>query len=605
MELFRRKQKLVFWIVTIIIVPSFVLVWGYSGRGSAESGGDPELARVNGVSLSLSEFQRFRQRLTAAIGEIPYQVSGAPENEVIPGLWSYLWSWYIISEAEKAEVGAADNLVGTYLRNTHSTVAARYRQDPSSLEAAVEAACLRNQVTRAEFMRGVKEWLTLVNYVELDSGIITGDLGSAYLLYALDRAEFDLKRLRVVPDDATREAAKQLVMAKPESELQTEVRARIEASASDPRYRQEAKWRLAYVLLPMMETVQYTPDATEIEARYNTDRDTIYSGKSLEEVRDAVAASLVQQERERLTLRNLTVDVDVELRQYGNEPMEKLPFLTKLLEYNAKAGDTGPEPLTSREIAEKSPLAPVPVLTGLLDMLDRLDPEFRDREIADWKAGFMFTQSPLRTEAGFIRLKLLDYQPSEPKPVDTPDGTIDPSLYEAGLTDLVAEQVDVLLRERVERIQQELAELLEARRSDQEFTGEVASLFDALPVESLNYRDITGSNEDYQNARLGVYEFRGPLEIPAANGGGWELVVLTERRLPNPTVFQAEAISLRNDYLNRIRVAGMGRVGYSFSGQSLVQMLQPSEEMYESFWNRIANQDIVLNREFIVPGGES
>lgn len=605
MELFRKNQKVIFWIITILVIVAFIgmdYIFGsryYRGDG----GGGGYVAEINGKRVDYAEYSKFRQRLMAAMGETPFQVAGAMQNDALPGLWDYLWAMFLVAEGEKAGVGASDALVGTYLRNAHPIIAERYKEDPSKLDEAVNSVCLRNQISRSEFLRGVKEWMIINNYVELDNATLVSTAGSAYSLYALERSEFDFKRIRVEATDTIREQAKKDVMEKPADDLNVEVREFIAASAADPRYREPAKWRFAYVLVPFTaEAETRAPTEEEIQAQYDTYKSINYDDKPLDEVREAVTADLARQERERLTLRNLTVDVDQQLREHGGMAVEELAKLTPLLKNDVKTGDTGADLRTAVELASSGVLAPMPTLVDMLTLLDQIPPEMRDGEVDNWKSAYLLTTSPMRNDQGYVRLKLLDYQPSVPVEIGGAGEKIDSELLETALADMIDRRVRELTRERADEIERQIGDLMEARRAGGEGDPETGELFDQLPVESKSYREIATA-ADLEFGRMGIGEVRGPVAVSAAPGvadaGAWDILVLTERRVPNQAAFEAEPVTVKRDYADRVRSSGMGRIGFSFAGGGLVRTVQPSEAMRVAFWDKIGRREIVVNPELL------
>ena len=602
MDLFRRKQKLIFWIVTIIIVPSFILVWGNrSPQGGGGGGG--ELARINGSWIDFQEFNRFRTRFIAAIGEQPFRVAGAMENQAIPGLWDILWIYYLADEAERAGIAVSENSIGSYLRQQHPSIAQKYREDPSpaALDKAVSELCARNQITRTEFMRGVREWLAVGRYVELDQNTTIADRDTAYILYAIDRSEFDFKRIRVEPDADIREQARKDVLEKPAADLEAAVRAHIGNRPDDQRFRDPATWRFAYILVPFASDDQAKPATDrEMEAQYETYKSALYAGLTFEEARGAVAADLARQERERRTLRNLSVDIDPQLRENGDLDPAELAKLTQFAKHGAKAGDTGPEPLTAVQIATGGPFGPVPELVSLLDMFDRFPPANRESEAENWKSGtgFLFLGAPMRSESGFLRLRLLAYNPSSPVETDDADGNIKPELFETALADLVAERISGLTLEKAENLQAEVAQFMEARRAGGDAPSGMAELIDGLPAETRRYREISDPG-DYEFGRMAVDEVRGPLAVAAREGPvmSWDIVVLTERRVPNRASFAAEPETVWSEYDGRDRSNRSAIVGYAFADNMLVRTLQPSEAMRVAFYDKYIKGEIAINRE--------
>lgn len=608
MDLFRRKQKLIFWLVTIIIVPSFVLVWGYSGGPSDGGGSDPEIATINGQKITYTEFGKLRQRIQAAVGDLPFYVMGTAENQSIPDLWTYVWASYLLTEAEKAGISSSDLQVGTYLRNIHLGLAQAYKESPDNFDAAVNSYCMRYQISRSEFMRGVREWTTIMNFVQADNNTLVADRETAYAKYAYDRAEFDFKRIRVDPTDTIREQAKTEVMERPAEELEADVREFIASRAEDVKYREPAKWQFDYILMPYNEDSEVAvPTEQEITADYNANRNAQYAGKSLDEARAEVIANLERRERQRQTLRNLSFDVDPALRSNGELSIDEIGKLTPLVKYGVRSGSTGPELHTAVELATDSAFAPLGPLVELLNILDNVPAAARATETENWKKGFMVTSNAFPTDKGYLRLRLTEYTPSAPVEINDADGNIKADLLESATADLIFKRIVEITEEKAEGIAEEIRTLITARQAGEEYSEETATLVEELPTEMRTYRQLTNTT-DFEFGKMGIGEVRGPLIVPDADGqqtGSWDALVLTERRIPSRETFDKEPEAVKTQYENEIiqNRAAVIQPNMSAQNNSFIMALQPSEAMTVDFWEKIMSQDIRINAEVLNPTG--
>lgn len=603
MDIIRKHQKWIFWIIAILVI--FSMTWYMVPRDRADGGGgDYYVFEIDGKRVDYNDFSNMQKRITAAIGEQPFKVTVAYPNDQIPYLWDYVWLSFIVSQAEKAGIVSSDAAVGTYLRSAHPRIQPIFQATPEKLEEAINNVCLRNQISKAEFMRGVREWLMISDYIELDNATFVPDMESAYTLYAFDKAEFAFKRVRIEPTDAIREQARKDVMEKPAEELERDVRDHIARAAMEPRYREPAKWRFGYIMVPFgTDTDIPAPSEEEITVQYDTYKSVNYDDKPLDEVRDQVVGDLAAAERERRALRNLTVDIDTQLRQHGGMDVAELGKLTQLVKYGVKTGVTGDEPLTAVEIATGSPISPLPALVERLTIFDNISPELRNNEVEMWKAGFLVDSNPMRTDEGLVRLKLLDYEPSAPVAIDDADGKIKPELFDLAVSDLVDIQVATLTHARAQETQQQLVSLVEARENGGEVDEETAALFDELPTETMNYRDMTANDAEF--IRMGIGEVRGPLIVPTPRGAplgsnAWDVAVLTERRVPNRASFESEGEDVRTRYLNSLVTANQGQVGYTIAGGGLMQAVQPSQAMIVAFWDKYMKNRVSINPELLV-----
>ncbi len=603
MDMFRRKQKHIFWVITIVVIIAFVF-WGNYRFGTHETV-NADIAVVNDKKVDLHEFQRFRSSLQAAAG-LPISVQGVPANETIPGLWDYLWCYMVVDEANKAGIDITDTMIGTYIRYQHPIISQVVKDNPDKLDDAVKSICMQSQISRSDFIQGVRDFLAIQAYVDNDKASTAPDDSMAYLLYALLNADMDFKILHVQPNAAMTEQAKKEIMEKPAEELDAAIRARIADSAADPRYRQPAKWRFSYVILPFDAVDDVKPPTDEeVEAFYNSHKSDLYQDKTLDEVKPAVVAELEKMEQKRMAMRNLNFDIDSQLRDHGSMEMSELAKLAKLVNHGVKTGDTGEKLLTAKELAASDAYGKSELLEVFLDDLDNISPasqktaEQRQSVIDSWKSGFLLHEKPFETDMGLVRLRLVDYLPSQPLPVENADGAVNPQLYELALSDLVGARVAEMVNEKANNTVLDVTELLEARGKGETYEGEIAAEYDNLAPMTVAYRDLLGNPLLLGLGRMGVNEVRGPLGS-AYNPQGLEIDVLTERRVPSRAAFAAEPADVKKHYIDmvrNIRVADIAPV-FAGGGGSFVFLFKSSETMGADFWQKVRNGKISIADSF-------
>lgn len=609
MDLFRRKQKLIFWAVTIIIVPSFVAVWGVGGRyANPDSASIPEVATIDGEPLAFPEFDAFRKRLQAAVGGLPVQIAGLPDTDSGDAqIWKYVFAYALLKDAEKADTRVSDLQVGTFLDRHPAAAGAADRNDPKARASLVDNFCRQMQISRSEFLRGVREWNAIGNYLSSDANLAAVNDDTVFAFYAMNKAECVVKRIRVPVTEVDRAAAMAELEAKPPEDLDRDIREHIRANADDPKYRKPSAWRLAYVLVPFIPSASAPrPGEEEITARYEADKASAYAGKTPEEGRELAAADLLREEIERQTLRNLTIDVDPQLREQGGElSLDELGKLTQLAKYGAVTGDTGPEALDAEAVIARLPAGTPFTLRFFLEQLDARREVLADA-IGEWRRGFNLEGRPVKADAGFFRFRIVEYVPSEPLDVEDEAGNVLPAIWEAALTDLAGKRADELTAERAAETESRLRALLDAReRGEEPPDRETAEEYDALESEIIPYASLP--EDRYQLGRLPVGDIFGP--EPYTNGpdgsSGLEMVVMAERRLPHRDAFQAEPAAERDWYLQRAVANFRGMASFTFSREGYpVALIQPSPAVMAGLADRFNREAISINRSWLGNGGQ-
>ncbi len=609
MDLFRRHQKKVFWIVTIIIVPSFVLVWGVGGMGQTERMTNFEVGAVDGKSINYTDFENFQKRLRAALGGVPLQFAGAPgAGTPAEELYKFLYTYQVLKDAERAGVQASDLQVGTYLENGHPVIAPAVSKDGiQARDPAIDAWCRQMQISRADFVRGIREWQTIGNYLDADANLSAVNDESTFAIYALNRSEIVVKRIRFLENDSVKERAKAEIMARPADELTQAARDYALAHADNPRYREPAKWRFAWILTPFVpaDSVRQPTDA-EIRERYDQNRDYVYEGAPLADVQDRIRAELLQEEVERQTLRNFKVDVDSQLLGQANEmALPELVKLAQLVKYGVSAGDTGEELLTSTEVATKLPQGGDFQIQLLLDGIDGADLAARESIVSEWKTGFNLSGNPFKGENGFYRLRLLDYVSSIPAELDAADGSLRPEIYERAIEDMVGERAGEIAREDAITMDGQIRAYLEAKAAGEPAPDEeLAASFEQMPTETIPYLRLVDS--DYELSNLPVGDIRGPTPYrdPVNGDVGQELVVVVDRLVPSREDFAKESDTSKATFRNIARSNYRGNYGFTYTMNGPVATIQPSPAIMGDLFDRYIKGQIRVNPELIRTGGE-
>ena len=602
MDLFRRKQKIIYWIVALIIIPSFVLVWGVDRFGSSQSGIDVNIGTVNGKPINYAEFEAFQKRILGALGGLPLNFAGLPDaGSQSEEVSKFLFAHAMLEDAKKAGLTASDLQVGTYLQNSHPVISPAFnKNDPQSLDKAADDFCRSMSLTRADLIQGIRDWQTIGNYVDTDGRLANVNDETVYAFYSLNKAEVVVKRLRIVENDALRAMAKDEIMAKPEEDLQREARNYAAGKAGDVRYRTPAKWRFAWLLVPFVPAATVPrPSDAEIQKAYEAGKAALYENKPLEEVRDRVVAALVEDEVERQTIRNFSVDVDPQLRGQKDLPIEELVKLTQLAKYGVTAGDTGPEALPSREVVMHFPDGTNLEFAAALEAVDTSPIEMRDSIINDLKTAFNLADRPYRGENGLYRIRLLDYQPSTPAPLDGPDGKMNPDLFETALADMVGEHASQMAREQAEATEAQIREYMIAKENGQPAPdADFAAEFDAMPTETVSYLQIADSN--YTMGTLPIGDVLGPRPYLEPSGErGQELIVMVDRRVPSRESYAAEPDDVKDRYRAIALYNYRGGYGVTYTMTGPAAFINPGPSLWGGLMDKFYKGEIRVNPELM------
>ena len=607
MDLFRKNQKYVFYIVAAIIIPSFVLVWGVDRMGPGGEQSVFNVGTVNGKEIKSSEFGAFQKRIQAALGGLPLQFNRLPEaGSRAEELSAYLYAYAILQDAQKAGVTASELQVGTYLDNSHPVISPEInKSDPESKNRAVDNFCRQMQISRADFLQGIRDWQTIGNYIDTDNRLMTVNDETVYAFYSLNKAEVVVKRMRFMENDDLRERAKAEIMAKPADELEREARNYAAGKSGEQRYRTPSKWRFTWILVPFVPASGVQISDAEIERDYQEGRTYRYGNKPLAEVRDQIVADLTRQEVERQTRRNFTVDVDPQLRAQKDMAPDDLIKLTQVAKHGVTIGDTGPEGLAPADIIKALPEGASLEFGSALEAIDSFAPAVRESILKELGDGYNLAGPAYRSEIGLYRLHLAEYQPSSAAQLDGPDGKMVPALYETALSDMVGERAaEMALQEAADVEAKILAYTTARQKGEPQPDPEFAEQFENLPTNVIPYLQIADSS--YGIGTLPIGDVMAPQLFvdPETGERGQELVAVVDRRVPSRASFDSEPEDVKNRYRQIALSNFRGGYGVTYTVNGPTAFINPSPSLMGGLLDRYYKGQIRVNMELLQGNGE-
>lgn len=562
LEFLREKQRAVFWVVAIIVIPSFILAWGGSSYMRGRSFSRPIAARVYGRKVSIDDFYNFRRRLCAATdsfgqGLVYYMPLPAADSE---GNIHFALAMAHIQEAREAGIRATPLEIGTYIRQEHP-LAQRAGLGPNAGEEEFRKAYrqyLDNaRVTHEEFLRGVEEWLILRRYLEIgDSSFGASEDG--YLTYARESAKITCQRLFVRLTEAMKDQAFEKLLGKSESHPEGDEAAIMAAiedflkkHENDRRFWSKAKWRFAYVLAPFAACPVTAADLKEktLKDYFVEHPDEFEKGKKFEDVREQVLEAVLQQQRREYARRTIVEHFDPYVRacMANNKPftLEDVGRVENLAARKIQTGDSGDTLRTVEELSQIAVIGDSQDLPPFLEQIDAMpDKAKREERVAKLKKLFDDRSEPFACKAGLFRIRLLAYQPSAPRRLRDDAGMVDSQLR------LMV--VDELRTVGGMEIARKIAEDYEARLREGKEEG-----IEGIEERTSAYMDAP---EEIRDAALGDTAVL-PAKEKNAEGReeqGFEVLRLRKRDIPLRADFESLPEDKKRDYLRRGRYLHRG-----------------------------------------------
>ncbi len=228
MQKMRENTKTILWVVVISFVVTIFAVWGMDITSSSHRGNPNEIGKVDGVSISRTQFQRlYDQMLKSITGDNPDQEIPYSQREMISEqAWrNIVYNILTKKEIKKLGITVSDEEIMKYLRETPPVEVQQYFLDDN------------------------------------------GDFDKQKYLAALNNPEIDWSSLKDL-------ARQRLPLLK----LQAYLQSLVHVSNAEVRRAYEEKNTLmsaAYVEFPMpdVDPGNYSPSSDEIQAYYSANRD--------------------------------------------------------------------------------------------------------------------------------------------------------------------------------------------------------------------------------------------------------------------------------------------------------------------------------------------
>jgi len=561
LEQMRKRKQMIYWITAILVIPSFILVWGVGGRSmSGQTHADPTVALIGGEEIGYGDFSQFQDasgagRLPAALGcqgvriQIePYLLrgvmpdvdaySGRQQFDLVFGRVSTALALAMLKQAERLGLDASDSEVSTYIHQRPQFFGIDPK-DQARFEKAYRAMLKSMRISNAEYIRGVREWLIIKKLVRVMDESVPVVPDDAYVHFAQERMRCTYQKLEVRVTQAMREQAfNDLYGVKDgqpdEARINQAVEAFLAEHPKDRRFWAQPKWRLEGVLAPF-DALPVEVTTAQVKAHFEENKHQ-YKDKTLDEVFEKIQETLKKERQKENAQRTLRVDLMSFLRRRlaENAAVTLADVDTELVKQGVKTGTSGEKAVGTDTLKLAPEIGDSADLLSFLKQIDEMeDVKGRDEAIQRLQKHFDDRQEPFACKAGLFRIRLLEYTPSEPRPLRDAKGAVD-----AQLRVLVA---DELHEQAASKAARTVAEECAAKLKD----GETQA-FDALASETKSYRETRQGLRDVQIGDPQIFPLYGDGKIT-----GYEVLMLTQREAPGREAFDALAPDERARYLEQ------------------------------------------------------
>lgn len=569
----REKQKLVMWIVIILIVPPFVIYFG-APQDDRQGGENPTILSVLGKKIRLREAQKLQRRLDATGGRWVYR--GARERSPYsimfqnPSETYYRETGFRLLHAKLAEqsgVDACDQEISDTIRYD-----GRFRvwqgDKPGPFDEARFKKYLSNvlRMTPLEYKMAVRTRLALMSFEDMVDGSGLASPFEAYSIWARQHTAFVHDTVEVKAEAFT-DAARESI-----EDMDTAVVAWMDAHADDPSLRNPSRWRLEYVAQTFDDIPEPEFGFEEVEDYYKErrkeyDREKVEFPKDIELVRQdmmddhkrAMAVRPVRDTVGELVTAAAAAAAGPDGETGATLTAEKVmsdPRLAKRLVSGSTGGTSG-ELLTPEALLEHPVIGGSPDLEYFLRGVASMGDEDREKLLADLSRSFSSmggisfggADSANRGGSGVFvgddaafRIRVLAFDPGSLR-----DPSTDEEVREMVEDEVVREKALEMAEEYLGELRAELQ-----ASADGSAEGDLGGSGAPETVTREKRTPWSSAPESLRGALVG--EAGEPVRV----FGGYRMHILRRREAPSFAEFNRQPAETREQFRNRALMQSRG-----------------------------------------------
>ncbi len=504
LQKFRDKQKIIYWLVAIVVIPSFVLL-GFA-QILAGKGTGPVIGEIAGEKYNYSEYAEYRNRLFQV--NFQRQVYYINDMETYRPAFSEEFSYFIsmalTKYAEQYGIEVTDQEISTFIRTQLNYKGNDAKEFSKLVEKAVGTMIRLDSVY--EYKKAVQEWLMLKKFLQvLDNTCLVPESFGA-LKYEQDNSSYKLRTL-FVPATKFTQAAQKEIDALGEGELVARAEAYISKNQIDnnrfalPFLWSKPTWKFEYIMVPFaVPGLEPQINDEKLKEFYENNKLTKYAdkdGKAKEfaEVRDQVTIDYRNDYRNKTAERTIKGEFSRFLNRMARDSkidpekgitVEQINSDPRLVSRGLKAGDSGEGELDVDVIMQNPVFANSIMLKMFFSRLEvellraqaQKDQKKYDEILNNYKKFFSgisvgynadAAKQPIQGKDGLFNIRLVSYTPAKPLTLKGKDGKPDKELLGKIKSELVDElalsKAKTLATEAMAKIREEKVDGLEVKET--------------------------------------------------------------------------------------------------------------------------------------------
>ena len=443
---------------------------------------------------------------------------------------SLIMAMVVLAHAEQAGIDVHEREVGSFIRK-HQEFAEAAKAGKEELKKAYRRYIDAQQMSTAQFERGVREWLKIIKFMQLMNETALATTETAFTQHAMRYAKFTYEQLEVRTTEEMRKQAledlKGITKDNPEGDPELAMRAMEDYLLEHQDNRAfwgPAKWRFEYVLAPL---AAFTPKITEEELReHHKKNGWRFDDKPFEEARDEVHKALLKEKQQHRAAGTIRKNLEYYLRDHmkRNERPTLEGIQEHLIKRHVKVGTSGDQLISTDELHTIADIRASRQLKDLLEAVDQISPaEDRQKQIEKLTEFFDTQNPPMECETGLLRIRLAKagdrYEPSRPRELRNASGEVDKALQMQLEEEIPRAKALQQAKEKAKTYQEKMRQ------------GQTKEFKDEIVSHTCSYHELPRPLQSSDLAQ------GTPTVLPGEDG--YQVLMLTKTEIPSRAVYDA------------------------------------------------------------------
>ena len=272
LQKFRDKEKVIYWIIALIVIPSFMIL-GYSQVFDFNPQ-EMSVGKINGKSYTHQEYVDFYKRIRGANFGQPVYFTIDNFRPTFPEKVGMFYALALFEEAKAYGIQVTDEEVATYIKAIFGFDGKNQKKLEKTIEKSLKTIIRLSSMY--EYKQAVYEWLMIRKYLNLIDNSVFVPTALASLVTTQENMSYRYGKLSI-PASAYIKQATEEINNLSTDEFKNKAQAFIDEHQNEKDrvlysfLWTDPKWEFEYIAVPLVvEGLDVTPTDNDIKSFYES-----------------------------------------------------------------------------------------------------------------------------------------------------------------------------------------------------------------------------------------------------------------------------------------------------------------------------------------------